>query len=329
MILDELPYGPSPDFRIAVNANFQTSLIEAVELYNAARKEALALLYKHKELNKDCSTEVEAQFEEVAASCGHFSYSLQNFAEEMKVYLEVLDDLKQESEKSPRGRSWHWLRFWRSNRRLRSLNHSNDPGEYIEVAAVIDTYKAVEQDSLIDDNEDPDVLGGLISPVERKGATAFDADKPPNPSYTYRLWTALGVFRRDDIKFAIKVGAGAALYALPSFIAASRPIYQHWRGEWGLLSYMLVCSMTIGASNTTGFARFIGTCLGAICAIAAWVASQGNPYALATLGWLMSLWTSYVIVAQGKGPMGRFGSLNIHRSGFLACPRLIQVQQSF
>lgn len=249
----------------------------------------------------------------------------------MKVYLEVLEDLRQESEKAPRGRSWHWLRFWHSNRRLRSLslNHSIDPGEYIEVAAVIDTYKFVEQDSLIDENEDPGVLGGILSPVERKGATASDADKPPNPSYTYRLWKALGVFRRDDTKFAVKVGAGAALYALPSFIAASRPIYQHWRGEWGLLSYMLVCSMTIGASNTTGFARFIGTCLGAICAIAAWVASQGNPYALATFGWLMSLWTSYIIVAQGKGPMGRFGSLNIHYYGFPARPRLIRVKQFF
>ena len=68
-------------------------------------------------------------------------------------------------------------------------------------------------------------------------------------SYNYRLWKALGVFRRDDTKFAIKVGVGAALYALPSFLPPTRPFYQHWRGEWGLLSYMLVCSMTIGASN--------------------------------------------------------------------------------
>lgn len=82
---------------------------------------------------------------------------------------------------------------------------------------------------------------------------------------------ALSFFRRDDIKFAVKVGIGAALYALPSFLAASRPFYQHWRGEWGLLSYMLVCAMTIGASNTTGFARFFGTCIGAVCAIVSWI----------------------------------------------------------
>ena len=126
------------------------------------------------------------------------------------------------------------------------------------------------------------------------------------------------MLRRDDVKFSIKVGIGAALYALPSFLQSTRPFYQHWRGEWGLLSYMLVCSMTIGASNTTGFARFFGTCLGALCAVVAWVASRGNAIILAFLGWLMSLWTSYIIVALGRGPMGRFIMLTYNLSALYA-----------
>lgn len=137
-------------------------------------------------------------------------------------------------------------------------------------------------------------------------------------TYSYRLWRALGVFRRDDTKYAIKVGAGAALYALPSFLLSTRPFYSHWRGEWGLLSYMLVCSMTIGASNTTSYARFGGTCLGAICAIGAWIVSQENVFALAAFGWLMSFWTAYIIVAQGKGPMGRFIMLTYNLSALYA-----------
>ena len=136
--------------------------------------------------------------------------------------------------------------------------------------------------------------------------------------YRYRLWKTLSFLRLDETKFAVKVGAGAALYALPSFLTSTRPFYQHWRGEWGLLSYMLVCSMTIGASNTTGFARFAGTCIGAVCAIFAWIASQGNPYALSVFGWLMSLWTAYIIVAQGKGPMGRFIMLTYNLSALYA-----------
>jgi hypothetical protein len=57
------------------------------------------------------------------------------------------------------------------------------------------------------------------------------------------MWVALSVFRRDDLKYAVKVGIGAILYAMWSFIEPTRALYGHWRGEWGLLSYMLVCSM--------------------------------------------------------------------------------------
>ena len=164
-----------------------------------------------------------------------------------------------------------------------------------------------------------DIIG--TDPSLSRTKTIFD-DKHSMPSeknsYSYRLWKALGIFRRDDTKFAIKVGAGAALYALPSFLESTRPFYQHWRGEWGLLSYMLVCSMTIGASNTTGFARFAGTCLGAVCAIAAWTVSDGNAYVLAFFGWIMALWTAYIIVAKDKGPMGRFIMLTYNLSALYA-----------
>lgn len=76
--------------------------------------------------------------------------------------------------------------------------------------------------------------------------------------------------------------------------------------------------MTIGASNTTGYARFGGTCLGAICAILSWHITQGNPFALAFFGWLMSYWTAYIIVAQGKGPLGRFIMLTYNLSALYA-----------
>lgn len=64
--------------------------------------------------------------------------------------------------------------------------------------------------------------------------------------------------------------------------------------------------MTVGASNTTGIGRFLGTGLGAIISIIVWYLCQGNPYALVVMGWLVSLPCFYIIVALGKGPMGRF-----------------------
>jgi hypothetical protein len=128
----------------------------------------------------------------------------------------------------------------------------------------------------------------------------------------------------DSVRFAVKVGIGASLYALFAFIPATRPFYQHWRGEWGLLSYMLVCAMTIGASNTTGWARFIGTVMGAFIAIIVWVMCNGNPFALAFCGWLVSLPCFYVIIAKGKGPFGRFIMLTYNLSCLYAYSLSVQ-----
>ncbi|KAI9707512.1 MAG: hypothetical protein M1836_000473 [Candelina mexicana] len=268
-ILNELPYGPAPDYRIAYNSNFRHSLFQAIELYTNARKEALRLLYQRKDFSKVKPRDVEADFEEVAASCGHFSFSLQDVAEEIKVLLDILDDRKLEvDQESP---------------------NNGVPSRWI-----------------------PDLakrLGGQ--------ALVFQEHSPTLP-YSSQLWTALRPFRRDDVKFAVKVGVGAALYALPSFIDSTRPFYSHYRGEWGLLSYMLVCAMTKGDSNTTGYQRVLGTCIGAFFAILAWLISKGNVYALAVLGFLVSLGCFQIIIAQGKGPMGRFIMLTYNLSALYA-----------
>ncbi|KZF20086.1 hypothetical protein L228DRAFT_256962 [Xylona heveae TC161] len=299
-ILDELPYGPGPTYAIAINPNFRSSLSEAMELYATARNEALALLYGHNDLSKHRPAEIEADFEEVAASCGHFSSCLQDFAEDMKVFLEILEELKLNLDRRPRRRSWRWLLFWRS-RSWRHLGNEEDPERDISI------HSSIDRDVLHSNAE------GLRQRVSLDNNNQLGRYK-----YRYTLWKLLRGFRREDVKFAIKVGVGAALYALPSFLPSTRPFYSHWRGEWGLLSYMLVCSMTIGASNTTGFQRFLGTCLGAIGAISAWYISQGNPIALAALGWLMSLACFYIIIGKGKGPMGRFILLTYNLSALYA-----------
>jgi hypothetical protein len=114
-ILRELPFGDGPEFKIAVHEHFGASLTDALKLYSGARAEALMELYKSKDLRNENPESVEADFEEVAASCGHFSFSLQDFAEEMQTYLEVLEELKDEIEK-PNRRSWSWLKFWQSQK---------------------------------------------------------------------------------------------------------------------------------------------------------------------------------------------------------------------
>ena len=76
--------------------------------------------------------------------------------------------------------------------------------------------------------------------------------------------------------------------------------------------------MTIGASNTTGFARAWGTVLGAVCAVVAWLISQGNVFLMAFFGWIMALGGFYIIVGQGKGPLGRFILLSYNLTALYA-----------
>ncbi|KAF4636320.1 hypothetical protein G7Y89_g1758 [Cudoniella acicularis] len=297
-ILEELPFGEGPEYPITINEHFQTSLTEAF----SARSDALKELYKSKELDRDRSESVEADFEEVAASCGHFSFSLQAFAEEMQTYLSILEELKEETE-NRKQRSWNWIRIWRKDKNHQNQDANTDP----------------EQESLIDQNQDTDVPKGLPDMVLQKRESKFwepETDgKESTKQEVYRWVLSLMSFlERDDIRFAIKVGIGAALWALFAFIPATRPIYRHWRGEWGLVSFMLVCSMTIGASNTTGYARFIGTFIGAISSTIVWIVCQENPYALAFCGWLFSIPCFWLIVAKGKGPLGRFTVLTYNLS---------------
>lgn len=72
--------------------------------------------------------------------------------------------------------------------------------------------------------------------------------------------------------------------------------------------------MTIGASNTTGYSRFIGTFIGASIAIIVWILCQGNAFALAFSGWIISLPCFYLIIAKDNAAFGRFIMLTYNLS---------------
>lgn len=287
-ILDELPFSDETKHTIAVNANFHTSLEQAISLFRSARKTALTDLYKSKEMHSTHSLERIADFEEIAASCGHFSFALLDFAEDTLSYLDILEELKQIIEHGTQTRSWG-LSMSARNRRTSTDGRNGPLNRYLQEN---------DQEPGLAPKAPKDVNAG--EPATKHEKTAH------TQSWTYAIWRALGFFRRDDIRFAIKVGLGAALFALPSFLRSTRPTFQHFRGEWGLVSYMVVCSMTIGASNTTGIERFIGTGLGAMFAIVAWIIADESPWLLGFFGWLVSLGCFYLIIGKGRGPMGRF-----------------------
>ncbi|EPS37915.1 hypothetical protein H072_8348 [Dactylellina haptotyla CBS 200.50] len=267
LMLDELPFGPAPDYAVNVNPHFRASLRDALAMYTEKRKVALDQLYNTQDISGRKSADLAADQEEVAASCGHFAYSLEDFGKELFGLLEILDQLEGLQE-LPLPRTWNWLKPWR-------IFFKNSPSEQEEGRRTVDRVLPQQ------------LPGGLMDVRALQEEIARRENKTHN-AWGYRLWKALRLFRRDDVKFAFKVGAGAAVYALPSYISFTRPIYSHYRGEWGLVSYMIVISMTLGATNTSGLYRFIGTIIGASAAVFSWICFPEMPMVLALYGWALA-----------------------------------------
>ena len=104
---------------MAINEHFRHSLVDAKALFENARREALSIVYKNQVPTRTSSATVAADFEEVAASCGYFSSSLQDFAEDMVSFLDILEELKANVNRHPRQRSYNWLKFWQNGRSKR------------------------------------------------------------------------------------------------------------------------------------------------------------------------------------------------------------------
>jgi len=63
---------------------------------------------------------------------------------------------------------------------------------------------------------------------------AMNNQSDDKPAFPYRLWPYLRFYRREEFRFAVKVGGGAALYAMFSYIPATQEFYNHWKMDWGL-----------------------------------------------------------------------------------------------
>lgn len=130
--MNNLPYQAAQG-RAGIDLHmFKSSLVEAIALFNASRKEALGAVYRSKELSGTRDVPVAADFEEVAASCGQYSSSLQDFAENCVKYMDILEELQLELDERRSGLSWAWLMFWRKTQY--TGDEQADHGTYVSAS---------------------------------------------------------------------------------------------------------------------------------------------------------------------------------------------------
>lgn len=154
-------------------------------MYSEARADALKQLYKSKDLDRERPESIEADFEEVAASCGHFSFSLQTFANEMQNFMSILEELKEVTQHRDQ-RSWSWLRFWQKSKAQRTQRPNDDP----------------EQEALVDQQQESEVPKDLPDLVleRRETRNLQQPEYDPLDALYRKVFQVIRFLERDDGK---------------------------------------------------------------------------------------------------------------------------------
>lgn len=142
-------------------------------------------------------------------------------------------------------------------------------------------------------NPFPQIVDGAVSSHQQPttSLTAFGRFKRT-------LWLLTTRLSEPNTRFGIKTGLGAALLAAPAFITPLRPLWLAWRGEWALISYVVVMQPSQGQTNFLALGRILGTLAGAGAAIVAYTLFPENAVILPIIGALVSAPCFYVIITR-------------------------------
>ncbi|KAF7376656.1 ArAE-2 domain-containing protein [Mycena sanguinolenta] len=112
------------------------------------------------------------------------------------------------------------------------------------------------------------------------------------------LWTVGKRLTESDTKYAVKAGMATAILAAPAFFDTTRPYFVDLWGDWALISFFIVISPTIGATNYLSLHRVLGTILGAGVAAGVYTLFPEDAVVLSVFGFFFSIPCFYYIVAK-------------------------------
>lgn len=269
------------------SSKYQSSLLKAIELFQSKQAHSFRKIYSQ-EIFKPDNQMFKTDQEEVTACCGNFASLLGLFGEELIRFLQLTEHYEVVAKTSPR--SWSFLKFWRKKDLDSEKKQSTYETDFVEA---LREFKAQFSSTIA--NTQPTETTGLIS------------RKTKVENFRMWLWESLYFFRRIDIQFGLRVGVGAFCIGLIAFIPLTKDLFVEWRLEWTMVIYCIMMSKSLGGTTMTAKWRFVGTFLGAFIAWVVWELTEGNEYALATTGFLLSLPCFYIVIYWKKNnAFGRF-----------------------
>lgn len=265
LILAEIPF-EDINLTVSLQPRYMTSVVAATEKYSIAREKALEELYQSDIFTRERDFQSVANEEGAAASCGNFSYLLEEFGNELIQFMRIVDRYDSVTVLAPR--SYRWLKFWQRPRQRKE---------------------------------------------EIKEFHKFQTPASHQAGWSLKLWRSLHAFRRPAVQFGIKVGLGAAIFAIPAFTDQLRPIFGRWRGEWGLVTYVIIMNKSVGGTANALGIRIMGTFLGALLGYVVWIIVGDNNVVLPIVGWLISVPCFWIILHwPSRNMFGRFILLTLN-----------------
>ncbi|KAI0076130.1 hypothetical protein K474DRAFT_1663382 [Panus rudis PR-1116 ss-1] len=226
-----------------------------------------------------------------------FIFTLQEFAKELASLVDAMGRICSIQRAQSEGRSW-WQTF---------LLPFSYMATRVRMYATMASAQREKQKGI------RKRFSAIFAPPPKPNTVSFPKIKPHAPntvqtparenlSFVGRIkqtiWAIGSRMQEQDMKYAFKAGMALSILAAPAFFDSTRPIFTEYRGEWALISFFVVLSPTIGATNFLGIHRVLGTLLGAVTAAVVWSAFPENPYVLSAFGFFYSMPCFYYIVAK-------------------------------
>ncbi len=210
------------DLRLAIKRFKLEQTVSIKRIYESTIYQDTRGLDKLEEIAAKVLQDSEIMPEEQVFLVFFFIFNLEEFAEELLFLIGALEDVRQIEERIERRKLMSWTGW------LRDLFRRSDS-------------------SLLRQRRDRQRRRSKEKPLSFPDFSAHQADtsQTPRPSsfkmrFSQLVWSVGRFLKRADVRFAIKTGVGCAILAAPAFIHKTRHIFVEYRGQWGLISYMVV-----------------------------------------------------------------------------------------
>ncbi|KAF9930916.1 hypothetical protein FBU30_011114 [Linnemannia zychae] len=132
----------------------------------------------------------------------------------------------------------------------------------------------------------------------------------PRPStfvqkWSTRLWKFLHVFRSFQVKYAAKAAASTMILLIPAFVDWTRPYFVQYRGEWALISMLIIMVPTVGGTNIVGIYRIMGTIVGCYAGVAIYLLFPANDIMLPICCFLFAVPNFYLVLCSSYPRIGQ------------------------